>query len=58
MKKFVLFIAMIALFTQNIDSKIVTVDQAKTIAKQFAVNPGKFTASNVDVRLNYVANNM
>ena len=59
MKKFVLLIALFALFTQNIDAKCVTVDQAKAIAKQFSQSQPMLKAGvQADLKLGYAAMNM
>ena len=55
MKKIVLLFALLALFTQNIDAKSVTVDQAMAIAKQQFAQPTKLNASNVKMTLSYTA---
>lgn len=55
MKKFVLLTALLALFTQNIDAKCVTVDQAKAIAQQQFASRTKLNASNVKMTLSYTA---
>ena len=60
MKKVLLLLAVFALFAQSIDSKSLTVDQAKAIAKQFTSISDKFTAqgSNASLTLNYVGRNL
>ena len=59
MKKFVLLIALFALFTQNIDAKSVTVDQAKAIAMQFGqAQPTLKAGAQANMKLGYAAMNM
>jgi len=55
MKKFVLLTALFALFSQNIDAKSVSVDQAMAIAKQQLAQPTKLNASNAKMTLSYTA---
>ena len=52
MKKFLLLLSVFALFTQNIDAKPITINQAMAIAKQ-SLQP-----SSADLQLNYVARNL
>ena len=59
MKKFLLFLSVLALCAQGIDAKVVTVDQAMAAAKQFTANSRSFNASGTsNMRLGYVARNM
>ena len=59
MKKIVLLFALFALFTQNIDAKCVTVDQAKAIAKQFSqAQPMLKAGAQADLKLGYAAMNL
>ena len=55
MKKFVLLTALFALFSQNIDAKSVSVDQAMAIAKQQLAPSTKLNASNAKMTLSYTA---
>ena len=58
MKKFLLFLSVLALCAQGIDAKVVTVDQAMATAKQFAAKSHSFNASGAtNMRLNYVGRN-
>ena len=58
MRKFLFLIAACALFAQSVDAKVVTVDQAKAIARRQFANPTKLNASNVNMTLNYQARNL
>lgn len=60
MKKILLLLAVFALFTQNIDSKSVSIDEAKAIAQQFTSSSTKFSAQgiNASLKLNYVARSL
>ena len=55
MKKIVLLFALFALFTQTVDAKCITVDQAKAIAQQQFTPAGKFNASNAKMTLSHAA---
>lgn len=58
MKKFLLFLSVLALCAQGIDAKVVTVDQAMATAKQFAAKSRSFNASGAtNMRLNFVGRN-
>ena len=58
MKKLLLLLSMCALFTQSIDAKSITVDQARAIAKQQFASSTRFNASNVNMTLGYEATNL
>ena len=59
MKKFLLFLSVLALCAQGIDAKVVTVDQAMATAKQFTAGSRSFNASGAsNMHLNYVGRNM
>jgi hypothetical protein len=58
MRKFLFLIAALALFTQTVDAKVVTVDQAKAIAEKQFTNPTRLNASKVNLTLNYQARNL
>ena len=59
MKKFLLFLSVLALCAQGIDAKVVTVDQAMATAKQFTAGSRSLNASGTsNMRLNYVGRNM
>jgi hypothetical protein len=59
MKKIVLLFALFALFTQNIEAKSVTVDQAMAIAKQFGqTQPMLKAGAQSAMKLGYAAMNM
>ena len=57
MKKILFLIAMFAFFTQNVEAKCITIDQAMAIAKQCNSSSKKFTAQSDNVRLSYAAMN-
>ena len=58
MKKYLFLIAMLALLTQNIDAKSITVDQAMAIAKQCNSSTKLLSASNADLTLSYAARDL
>ncbi len=58
MKKLLLLFSVCALFTQGIDAKSITVDQARAIAKQQFASSTRFNASNVNMTLSYEATNL
>ena len=59
MKKLLLVLSVFALFSQNIDAKSVTVDQAKAIAKQFSQSQPMLKAGvQADLKLGYAAMNL
>ena len=57
MKKLFLLVAVLSLFTQGIDAKSVSVEQAKSIAQQFT-STQRFSSPKSDLRLNYVGRGM
>ena len=57
MKKLFLLVAVLSLFTQGIDAKSVSVEQAKSIAQQFT-STQRFSSPKSDLRLNYVGHGM
>ncbi|MBR4829698.1 MAG: C10 family peptidase [Muribaculaceae bacterium] len=59
MKKFLFLMAVCALFTQNINAKSVSVEQAMAIAKQFGqAQPMLKAGAQADLKLGYTAMNM
>ena len=58
MKKLFLLVAVLSLFTQGIDAKSVSVEQAKSIAQQFTSTQRFSSSSKSDLRLNYVGRGM
>ena len=58
MKKLLCLIAVCAFFTQYVDAKVVTFDQAKAIATQQFAIPTRLNASNAQMRLSYQAMNL
>ncbi len=58
MKKLLFLLSVCALFTQSIDAKSITVDQAMAIAKQQFTSSTRFNASNVKMTLGYEATNL
>ena len=58
MKKFLFFIAVLALCAQGIDARSITPAQAEVIAKQQFANSTRFNATNVKMTLNYAAMNL
>ncbi len=57
MKKFLLLMSVFAMFSQNIDAKSITVDQAKAIAQQQFSCSTRLNASNVKMSLSQTAMN-
>ena len=57
MKKFLLLMSVFAMFSQNIDAKSITVDQAKAIAQQQFSSSTRLNASNVKMSLSQTAMN-
>jgi hypothetical protein len=58
MKKFILLLSVLALFSQSIDAKCITVDQAKAIAQRQLATSTKLTATNAKMTLSHAAMNM
>ena len=58
MKKFLFFIAVLALCAQGINAKSITPDQALAIAKQQFAKPTMLKASNANLTLGYQAMNL
>ena len=57
MKKFLLLMSVFALFSQNIDAKSITPDQAMAIAKQQFTSSARLNASQVKMTLSQAAMN-
>ena len=58
MRKFLFVMSVLALFTQGIEAKSVTVDQAKAIAKQYTLSHPTLRSSNADLKLSHVGRNL
>ncbi len=58
MRKFLLVMSVLALFTQGIESKSVTMDQAKAIAQQYTSSHQTLKSSNADLKLSHVGRNL
>lgn len=59
MRKFLLAVSMLALFTQGVDSKSVTVEQAKAVAQQYTSSHRMLmNGSNADMKLTHVGRNL
>ena len=58
MRKFLFVMSVLALFTQGIEAKSVTVDQAKAIAKQYTSSHPTLRSGNADLKLSHVGRNL